>query len=393
MVFDLADERQELFNQIAAGVSAGKVVFLYGMGNGADKLLNRCNQLQIPIQGVFASNEFARGQTYRGYRVQSYDWTLAQWGSPMERKRAIILVAFGSEDPAVLERLAELEESFDLYVPDLALFGQNRAILSFGRRRIEETGLLFEEESRQRFADLINYKITGRLPYLRRAWGRKAELYNALDLGGPATEYYVDAGAYDGDTVEEVRQYILSRDLREKPENLEESRPAPLPWGSIRPDPLRRLKVLAIEPDPKNRRKLEAYKREVWDQSGKPEDLTILPCALSDKAETLSFDNAAGRNSALSKNGRLPVEARPLDELTERATLVKMDVEGAEEPALLGAARLLARQKPRLIISAYHRSGDLLTLPELVRRLNPDYRLALRQSPYVPAWDTNIIAW
>ena len=53
----------------------------------------------------------------------------------------------------------------------------------------------------------------------------------------------------------------------------------------------------------------------------------------------------------------------------------------------------MARQKPRLIISAYHRSGDLLTLPELVRRLNPDYRLALRQSPYVPAWDTNIIAW
>ena len=87
----------------------------------------------------------------------------------------------------------------------------------------------------------------------------------------------MDAGAYDGDTVEEVRQYILSRDLREKPENLEESRPAPLPWGSIRPDPLRRLKVLAIEPDPKNRRKLEAYKRKVWDQSGKPEDLTILP--------------------------------------------------------------------------------------------------------------------
>ena len=87
------------------------------------------------------------------------------------------------------------------------------------------------------------------------------------------------------------------------------------------------------------------------------------------------------------------MEARPLDGLTERATLVKMDVEGAEEPALLGAARLLARQKPRLIISAYHRSGDLLTLPELVRRLNPDYRLALRQSPYVPAWDTNIIAW
>ncbi len=377
MVFDLADQQQELFNQVARGVSAGKAVFLYGTGNGADKLLNRCGQLQIPVQGVFASNEFSRGQTFRGYRVLSFDWILAQWGSPLEKKRAIVLVAFGSSDPGILQRIRRLEEYFDLYVPDLALFGQNRPILSFGRRAIEEAGLLYEEESRQRFADLVNYKITGRMAYLRRAWGEKEEVYAFLGLGRKLPEYYVDGGAYDGDTVEEVRRFILTA----KKNSGRESGPA----GG--------LKALALEPDPKNRRKLEAYKEQVWNLSEKADDLKILPYALSDKTEELTFDNAGGRNSALSTNGRLLVEARPLDQLTDRATLLKLDVEGAESPALEGAARLLAGQKPRLIVSAYHRSGDILTLPLLIRRLNPDYRLALRQSPYFPAWDTNILAW
>lgn len=387
MELNLATEQEELFYQAAAGVSAGKLLFLYGTGNGADKVLNRCSRLGIPVHGVFASNEFMRGQTFRGFQVQSLDWTLANWGSPQKRKRAIVLACFGSEDPQVLERSRLLEEYFDFYVPDLALFGEDRPILSFGRRALEEGCLLYEPESRQRFEDLINYKITGRLEYLRRTWSSKEALYSFLALGSRQPEIYVDAGAYDGDTIREVRSYLQRKAVPP------EASCQQLSWGSLPLDPPARLKVLAIEPDPKNRRKLEAYKETVWDKEEKPADLKILPYALSDRPARLSFDNAAGRNSALSEKGRLLVEARPLDQLTQEATLVKMDVEGAEAPALQGAKGLLARCKPRLILSAYHRSGDILTLARLIRQLNPQYRLSLHQSPYFPAWDTNILGW
>ncbi|MBQ3179952.1 MAG: FkbM family methyltransferase, partial [Firmicutes bacterium] len=73
-------------------------------------------------------------------------------------------------------------------------------------------------------------------------------------------------------------------------------------------------------------------------------------------------------------------------------TLMKFDVEGAEEAALLGAQKLLAEFKPRLQVAAYHRSEDIFRLPLLIRRLNPDYRLYLRHHPHIPAWETNIYA-
>ena len=84
------------------------------------------------------------------------------------------------------------------------------------------------------------------------------------------------------------------------------------------------------------------------------------------------------------------------DWLTEYAaeppTLLKFDVEGAEEAALLGAQRLLAEYKPKLQVAAYHRSEDFFRLPLLIKRLNPEYRLYLRHHPYIPAWETNIYA-
>lgn len=54
----------------------------------------------------------------------------------------------------------------------------------------------------------------------------------------------------------------------------------------------------------------------------------------------------------------------------ERVDLIKMDVEGAEEQALLGARRILERHRPRLSISSYHTDpeGDAQH-PKLVARL------------------------
>ena len=38
----------------------------YGMGNGADAILDRLDRLDIPVNAVFASDEFVRGQVFRG---------------------------------------------------------------------------------------------------------------------------------------------------------------------------------------------------------------------------------------------------------------------------------------------------------------------------------------
>ena len=49
-----------------------KPIVLYGMGNGADAILDRCAAGGILVAGVFASDEFVRGQQFRGYKVKTY---------------------------------------------------------------------------------------------------------------------------------------------------------------------------------------------------------------------------------------------------------------------------------------------------------------------------------
>ena len=41
-----------------------KPIVLYGMGNGADKIIDWCEENGVRVQGVFASDEFVRGQQF-----------------------------------------------------------------------------------------------------------------------------------------------------------------------------------------------------------------------------------------------------------------------------------------------------------------------------------------
>ena len=47
-------------------------VYIYGMGNGADKIFEVFEQYKIKAKGVFASDEYVRGHSFRGYKVKKY---------------------------------------------------------------------------------------------------------------------------------------------------------------------------------------------------------------------------------------------------------------------------------------------------------------------------------
>lgn len=83
--------------------------------------------------------------------------------------------------------------------------------------------------------------------------------------------------------------------------------------------------------------------------------------------------------------------AYPLDSILGGTPIsyLKMDVEGQEAAALEGARRSIAAFRPKMLVSAYHRSEDLFALPLRVLKIRPDYRIYLRHHPYIPEWDTN----
>ena len=62
-----------------------------------------------------------------------------------------------------------------------------------------------------------------------------------------------------------------------------------------------------------------------------------------------------------------------------RVDLIKLDVEGAELDVLKGAVTTIARFKPILAISVYHKLDDFWTLMNFIKSIRPDYEFAMRQ--------------
>ena len=73
-----------------------KPIFIYGMGDGAEKLLDEFDRLGIKCTGVFASDDFVRGQSFRGFKVQTFSQVQAQFGD------ITVVLGFGTSLPEIM---------------------------------------------------------------------------------------------------------------------------------------------------------------------------------------------------------------------------------------------------------------------------------------------------
>lgn len=110
--------------------------------------------------------------------------------------------------------------------------------------------------------------------------------------------------------------------------------------------------------------------------------ITLNALALGAAAGTL-YRHGSGPGAQVSAEpGGEPVGVTTLDAYAEARKLgkvdfIKMDIEGAEMDALLGAKATLIRHRPRLAISLYHRAADLARIPVWIDRLGLGYRFWL----------------
>jgi FkbM family methyltransferase len=63
----------------------------------------------------------------------------------------------------------------------------------------------------------------------------------------------------------------------------------------------------------------------------------------------------------------------------EKPTFIKMDIEGSEMAAILGAKCLIRDYKPKLAICLYHKPEDMIEIPKLIREIMPEYQMILKQ--------------
>lgn len=97
--------------------------------------------------------------------------------------------------------------------------------------------------------------------------------------------------------------------------------------------------------------------------------------------ETAAFISAgsASRVVNAAADGGERIHLRPLDRVLNPApTFVKMDTEGHEIPALVGARQIIASQRPVLAIACYHRHDDLRRIVEVVDGMAGEYAIHMR---------------
>ena len=362
MAFFLDDITGDLWTHLK---DTDKKIVLYGMGDGADKIKRVLDERSIGVSDIMASDGFVRGQSFMGHRVKTLSEIESEYGDG-----AVILVCFGSRLPEVMENIYEIAQKHELYAPNVPVTGDGVFDLEYANANKDELQkvykMLADEQSKKVFENVIRYKLSGDIKYLKECETPSDEKFDLLNIG--IEETVVDLGAYDGDTLIE---FLNGTSMQFR-------------------------KLYAMEPDNKNYRKLkrslymigsarlEAYNAGAWD-----EDTTI------------TFNMRAGRGStasgsSVSKAHRLlqyrDIKMMKTDTMLrgDLATYIKIDVEGAEENALRGAKETIANFRPKLNIALYHRNEDLFKLPLLVNDLNRKYKFYMRHHPYIPDWDTNL---
>lgn len=100
---------------------------------------------------------------------------------------------------------------------------------------------------------------------------------------------------------------------------------------------------------------------------------------IGDRNYQASFDNSGIMGSKIIEKGDSSIDVKTIDSLTSeiegRIGLIKLDIEGFEQEAIRGAKQTIRRDRPLLIISAYHNGKDFFDIPPLLRVLVPDYVL------------------
>jgi FkbM family methyltransferase len=136
-------------------------------------------------------------------------------------------------------------------------------------------------------------------------------------------------------------------------------------------------RIYAFEPDeicwPNCKKTFEKYQMK---------NVDFIPKGAWSKEDTLYFSGTGAGGSGIvnTNNAYCSIPVTSIDSILDgkRVTFIKMDIEGSEMEALIGAEQSIRKYKPRLAVCIYHKRDDLWTLADYILKLNPDYKLYMR---------------
>jgi FkbM family methyltransferase len=212
--------------------------------------------------------------------------------------------------------------------------------------------ILSDKRSKQIYLKIIKYRYTHKVLDFP-GFNEGCYFRNSFFTYGNS-EVLIDCGAFTGDTIQE---FLSTNIIYEK--------------------------IIAFEPELENFKTLES-------NYGNNPKFMLMNAGVYSKDSTLYF-SGSGTGGMVYQTSQgiddeVSIKVRSIDglRLQEKVTFIKMDIEGAEMDALLGAKETILRDKPKLAICIYHSNEDMVRIAEYINQLIPEYKLYVRHNSRYP---------
>ena len=210
--------------------------------------------------------------------------------------------------------------------------------------------ILNDEYSKKTLDNLINYRLTNDTRLIREVFvDEHKQYFPGEDILKPSCdEVFLDVGACNGATSVDFSEWVNGK----------------------------YEKIYMFEPD-----KTMYYVCMEYAKLKNINNVQFVNKAAYSHSELRSFnENFLSGSSSLKENGTSMVECASIDDILagERATYIKMDVEGAEMEALIGCEKTIQAYRPKLAISIYHKDDDLWKIPYYLMKKYPFYKFYMR---------------
>jgi FkbM family methyltransferase len=213
--------------------------------------------------------------------------------------------------------------------------------------------ILEDGKSKNVLKSVLNYRLTFDINDLINCVSKNEMYFDKDIMDFKGENYFIDGGAYDGKT---ILKFIEAAK------------------GNFK-------FVYSFEPDKNNFALLKSNKRLV-EYSSK---IKLENKGLYKQTGKVCFSNSANQGSCINEGcPNNLINTISIDDyaVNNKITFIKMDIEGSEIDAINGGIKTLKFVKPTLSICLYHKMNDLWEIPLLIKSIQPDYKIYLRQYEY-----------
>ena len=285
-------------------------------------------------------------------------------------RNELVLISCGEGDEIIRQLGVFGIPEEHIYIPDISAVDESDS--AYIKKHIKQYSHFYDEladvKSKKVLMAVVNYKLTHNIQFIKEIADPAEDQYFDRELVCfDEKDVFLDCGGYTGDT---VWQYLQHND------------------GNYQ-------SIISVEADHDNCEIIQ----KMFSQSAASVRGEVIEIACWNEKTSLLFDKIGSGSGTLdikanSTTEKVTVNADTIDHMLngQRVSFIKMDIEGAEYKALLGAVNTIQRWKPVLMISAYHKQDDLLKLSALIKSMNEDYKLYLRHYRCMSVQETVLYA-